>query len=136
MHTSSNDTTSRAVAWRVGPPAWRAAAAAVPSRSAVRTMRRFLHAQRDGMVMENLLTSAAGLVSGEARRCALPAERMLVALKRVWWDLDEAHSLPRLEAQEWLNRLVTLSIRAYYEPGRVAGPPDGAGRGNGARTAR
>ena len=67
---------------RVGPPARRIAAAAVPSRSAVRAVRQFLHAQRDGWVLETRLMLAACIVAGEARRCGLPPDRMLVG--RYW----------------------------------------------------
>jgi hypothetical protein len=123
----------RAVERRLGPPARRAAAAAVPSRSVVRALRQFLHAQRDGWVLETRLMLAACLMAGEARRCGLPPERMLVVLKRTWWTLDELRRLPRIEAQEWLSRLVSLSIRAYYEPRRGAVPRLGSHGGDGAR---
>ena len=115
---------------RVGPPARRTAAAGLPSRSAVRALRQFLHAQRDGWVLETRLMLAACIVAAEARRCGLPPERMLVALKRCWWRLDEVRRLPAIDAQGLLDRLVSLGIRAYYEPrrgdGRPAGSADGA----------
>jgi hypothetical protein len=135
MPHASPDTARALVERRVGPPARRAAAAAVPSRSAVRALRQFLHARRDGWVVEPRLARAARLVAGEARRCGLPPERMLVALKRTWWALDAVRALPGLEGQEWLSRLVSLSIRAYYEPGRGGGPPTGARADGGAGTA-
>ena len=119
---------------RVGPPAKRDAAAAVPSRSAVRPLRQFLNARRDGWVLETRLTRAADMVAAEACGCGLPAERMLVALKRTWWALDEVHGLQRIEAQEWLSRLVSLSIRAYYAPQRSDGPPTSVREGDRART--
>jgi hypothetical protein len=132
---SPGSTERRLVERRLGPPARRLAAAAVPSRSAVRALRQFLHAQRDGWVLETRLMLAACIVAAEARRCGLPPERMLVALKRAWWALAEVRCLPGLEAQAWLSRLVSLSIRAYYEPPRGGGPPTGSVGGDGARTA-
>lgn len=120
---------------RVGPPARRAAAAAVPSRSAVRALRQFLNARRDGWVLETRLMLAACMLASEARRCGLPPERMLVALKRTWHGLDEARRLPPLDAQELLSRLVSLTIRAYYEPRPGGGPPTSSGRGDDARSA-
>ena len=120
---------------RVGPPARRAAAAAVPSRSAVRALRQFLNGRRDGWVLETRLMLAACMFASEARRCGLPPERMLVALKRTWRALAEVRRLPTLDAQESLSRLVSLSIRAYYEPTRCAATSGGAAAGDGTRTA-
>jgi hypothetical protein len=139
MLPSSTDTEQRTVEQRsverrVGPPHLRAAAATVPSRAAVRALRQFLTAQRDGWTLESRLTWAACSVASEARRCGLPAERMLVALKDTWWALDEVHKLQRIDARDWLGRLVTLSIRAYYEPRRSGGASTASGGGTGART--
>lgn len=120
---------------RVGPPERRAAAAALPSRSAVRALRQFLNARRDGWVLETRLMLAACMLASEARRCGLPPERMLVALKRTWRALDEVRHLPALDAQAALSRLVTLTIQAYYEPRRADGAPEGAHGGDGARAA-
>ena len=120
---------------RLGSPARRAAAAAVPSRSAVRALRQFLNARRDGWTLETRLMLAACIVAGEARRCGLPVERMLVALKRTWWALDEVRRLPPLDAQALLSRLVSLGIRAYYEPRRDGGPRTSPGRGDDAGAA-
>lgn len=116
---------------RIGPPARRAAAAAVPSRSAVRALRQFLNARRDGWVLETRLMLAACMLASEARRCGLPPERMLVALKRTWRSLDEVRRLPALDAQELLGRLVSLTIRAYYEPPRGGGAAVGSRTGDG-----
>ena len=107
---------------RVGSVARRAAAAAVPSRSAVRVLRQFLNARREGWVLERRLEAAARMVATEARACDLPPERMIVALKRTWRTLDEAIRLPMPEADALLSRLVALAIRAYYEPTRGGTP--------------
>lgn len=131
----SRASTDRRVERRVGPPARRAAAAAVPSRSAVRALRQFLNARRDGWVLETRLMLAACMLAGEARRCGLPPERMLVALKRTWRSLDEVRRLPPTDAQDLLGRVVTLSIRAYYEPAHAAGTPSGVAGGDRARDA-
>lgn len=120
---------------RIGPPARRAAAAAVPSRSAVRALRQFLNARRDGWVLETRLLLAACMLASEARRCGLPPERMLVVLKRTWRALDEVRRLPPLDAQELLSRLVSLAIQAYYEPRREGGAAAGGPGGEGARAA-
>lgn len=120
---------------RVGPPACREAAALVPSRSAVRALRRFLNARRDGWVVDARLAQAARIAAEEARCCGLPAERMLAALERTWWALDEVRALPAIEARESWSRLVSLSIRAYHAPRRSGGPaPDSTG-GDHAQTA-
>ncbi len=70
-------------------------------------------------MLESRLATAARMAAEDARQQGLPPERMLVALKRSWGALDEALGLPMPESQELLSRLVTLSIRAYYRPGRA-----------------
>ncbi len=116
----------------------RAGTAAVPSRSTLMTVRRVLHAYREGWLLEQRLTTAARMAAEDARLHGLPAERMLVALKREWAALDEVRGLAVRDARELLGRLVTLSIRAYYEPTAPArrgdAPSDPAGRTR-ARTA-
>ena len=108
---------------RVGPPAKRDAAAAVPSRSAVRPLRQFLNARRDGWVLETRLTRAADMVAAEACGCGLPAERMLVALKHEWRGVsavcDQGSHHAALELQA---RLVSLCIRDYYATAGMARP--------------
>jgi hypothetical protein len=93
------------------------------SRTTRMSLRRVLHAYRDGWLPEARLAASAGMVAGDARRCGLPAARMLVALKAEWSALEEVRRLAMLEARgpaELLERLVTLAIRAYYADG--AGP--------------
>ncbi len=94
---------------------------AVISRSTLMTVRRVLHAYREGWLLEARLVTAAHMVADDARLRGVAAERMLVALKREWAALDDARRLPPLDARELLNRLVTLSIRAFYP----SGPSDG-----------
>lgn len=98
---------------------------AVISRSTLMTVRRVLHAYREGWLLEARLAVAARMVADDARLRGAAAERMLVALKREWAALDDARRLPARDARELLNRLVTLSIRAFYPPGRSGG---GSGR--------
>jgi hypothetical protein len=107
----------------------------VPSRSALRALRQFLNAHREGWALEPRMATAARMAAEDAHRLGLTPERMLVALKRAWASLDEVRRLPMLDAGELLSRLVTLSIRAYYEPGRRPGPPTGSHGGAGARGA-
>jgi hypothetical protein len=98
------------------------------------TVRRVLHAYREGWLLEKRLAAAARMAGEDARHCGVPAERMLVALKREWEALDEVRRMSALDAYNLLSRLVTLSIRAYYEPAQprrhAAAPvvfrPDGA----------
>ena len=114
---------------RLGPPSRRAAAAAVPSRSTVRALRQFLTGGGDEWVLETRLMLAACMLASEARRCGLPPERMIVALKRTWRGLDEVRRLPAPDAQALLSRVVSLSIRAYYEPPVAAPASEGARAG-------
>jgi hypothetical protein len=102
----------------------------------MRALRQLLlHAGRDGWVVETRLMLAACIVAAEARRCGLPPERMLVTVKRTWWTLEAVRRLPALDAQALLGRLVTLSIRAYYQPRRHDGSPTGSPGGDDTRTA-
>src|SRR5687768_4267736 len=98
---------------------------AVISRSTLMTVRRVLHAYREGWLLEARLVTAARMVADDARLRGVAAERMLVALKREWAALDDARRLPAPDARDLLNRLVTLSIRAFYPSGRSGG---GSGR--------
>lgn len=100
-------------------------AEAVLSRSTLMTIRRVLHAYREGWVLEARLATAARMVAEDARRRGVAAERMLVALKRAWAALDDVRRLPALDARDLLGRLVTLSIGAFYPPDRAVG---GSGR--------
>ena len=91
---------------------------AVLSRSTMMTVRRVVHAYREGWLLEERLGAAARMAAEDAHLHGVAAERMLVALKRAWGALGDVHRLPALEAQALLGRLVTLSIRAYYARGR------------------
>jgi hypothetical protein len=95
-------------------------AGAVLSRSTLMTLRRVLHAYREGWLLEERLAWAARMAAEDARLGGVTAERMLVALKREWAALDDVRNLAALDARALLSRLVTLSIRAYYTRGRSA----------------
>ena len=110
---------------------------AVLSRSTLMTVRRVLHAHREGWLLAERLAAAARMAAEDARHRAVPAERMLVALKREWVALEEVRRMCALDARELLDRMVTLSIRAYYAPtppGELAAVSD-VSRPLGARTA-
>ncbi len=110
---------------------------AVLSRSTVMTVRRVLHAYREGWLVEKRLAAAARMAAQDGRLRGVPAERMLVALKHEWGALDEVRRMSALDAQDLLSRLVSLSIRSYYEPTqprRLAAAPV-VSRPAGARTA-
>lgn len=96
---------------------------AVVSRSALMLVRRVLHAYREGWVLDARLDAAARMIAGDARLHGVAAERMLVALKAAWAGLDDVAGLHPSDARALLDRLVTLSIRAYF-----------AGRGGEGRT--
>jgi hypothetical protein len=91
-----------------------AARAAVFSRTTLMTLRRVLHAYREGWLLDERLAAGARMVAADARRAGLPAAQMLVALKAAWETLDEVRRLPMLDARELLDRLVSLGIRAYF----------------------
>ena len=86
------------------------------SRSSVRAMRQFLHAYREGWLLEARLAAAARMAADDAHRQGLLPEQMLVALKDAWATLDEVRRLPPLDEPALRSRLVTLSISAYYRP--------------------
>lgn len=91
-------------------------AAAVLSRSTLMTVRRVLHAYREGWLLQGRLAAAARMAAEDARRRGVSAERILVALKREWWELGEVRHMSTGDARGLLSRLVSLSISAYYEP--------------------
>ena len=95
---------------------------AVLSRSTLMTMRRVLHAYREGWLLEERLSAAAWMAAEDARHRGVAAERLLVALKREWGALQEVRRMSGVDARDLLNRLVTLSIRAYYEPAQPRRP--------------
>jgi hypothetical protein len=110
---------------------------AVLSRSTLMTVRRVLHAYREGWLLEARLAAAARMIAEDARQRDVPAERMLVALKREWGALEEVRRMSPLDARELLDQLVTLGVRAYYDaaqPRRLAAAP-AVSRPGGARTA-
>ncbi len=96
------------------------------SRSSLQAVRRAVHAYREGWVDQRRLGVAARIIAEDAHRHGLAAERMLVALKQEWAGLQDVWTLPPLDARELLSVLVTLSVRAYYEPAGV--PRHGGGR--------
>ena len=101
-----------------------------PSRTTLMMIRRVLHAYREGWLLEGRLSAAARMAAEDARQQGLSAERMLVALKQEWNGLEEARRLPALDAHDLLSALISLTIRAYYDPvggGRRAGAADGRG---------
>lgn len=49
-----------------------------------------------------------------ARRVGLPIERVLVAMKEEWREASPTLRLPRHEAAEVLDRLVTLCIDEFF----------------------
>ena len=106
---------------------------AVLSRSTVMTVRRVLNARRDGWLLDERLATAARMAAEDAQRLGLDAAGMLVALERERAALDEVRQLSVFDAEPLRNRLVTLSIRAFYQR-EGAVPPEGdprerAGRG-------
>jgi hypothetical protein len=105
------------------------AAGAVVSRSALMTLRRVLHAYREGWLLEGRLAAAARMVAEDARQHGLGAAPTLVALERAWAGLAEVRGLPAGEARALCDRLVTLGIRAYYAHGGTRSQTPGAGAG-------
>ena len=73
---SRGSTEGRAAGGRAGDDA------AVLSRTTLMTVRRVLHAYREGWLLEERLVAAARMAAEDARLRGVPAERMLVALKR------------------------------------------------------
>lgn len=61
------------------------------------------------------LQSALRAIAEEARRKAMHAEDLLIALKDVWFGLAPVRSVAESEEQSrMLQRVVTLCIREYY----------------------
>ena len=101
--------------------------AAALSRTTLMTLRRVLHAYREGWLLDGRLAAAARMVAEDARGRRLAAERMLVALKHQWAALQEVRAMSPRDARDVLGRLTTLSIRAYYQAAphqRGADAPD------------
>ena len=108
---------------------------AVVSRSTLMTLRRVLHAYREGWLLDDRLARAAHMAADDARRYNLRAERMLVLLKDEWGALEEVRRTPMLEARALLGRLITAFIAAYYAPRRRRALPEALGYDVGACTA-
>ena len=87
-----------------------------PSRTTLMTIRRVLHAFREGWLLEGRLAAAARMAAEDARQAGLSAERMLIALKQEWNAMEEARRLPVLDARDLLSALISLTIEAYYDP--------------------
>ncbi len=79
-----------------------------------------------GCLTDEHLRATARLVAEDARGQGLAAERLLVALKGAWAGLAEVRQLVAHDAQDLLDRLVSLCIRAYYRRDEWAWAPDGA----------
>jgi hypothetical protein len=97
----------------------------VLSRATRTTLRRVLHAYREGWLLEERLAAAGRMAPGDARQCGLPAARLLVALEAEWSALEEVRHLATVEARGpagLLERLVTLAVRANYADGAGPGP--------------
>jgi hypothetical protein len=107
---------SRTSTDRRAPPGEAERDAPALSRATLLTVRRMLPAQCEGWPSPERLAAAAGMVAEDARHRGIPAERMLVALKRAWAALEEVRRMPVLDAHDLLTRLVTLCIRAFYAP--------------------
>src|SRR5438105_4936132 len=90
------------------------------SRSTCVAVRRLMHAYREGWPLDGRLTTAARIVTEDARERRFPAAQMLVALKQAWAALDEVRSISPTDSRELLGRLVTLSIEAYYGAASLA----------------
>ena len=99
------------------------------SRTTLMTVRRVVHAYRQGWLLDGRLAAAARMVAADARGRGLTAERMLVALKQGWAALDDVWRMSPLDARDLLTRLVTLSICAYYAPSPGTPPPHPGARG-------
>ena len=93
------------------------------SHSTVASLRRVLHAFRDGWMLESRLQATARMIADDAHRHHLPAERMLVALKHEWRGVsavcDQGSHHAALELQA---RLVSLCIRDYFATAGMARP--------------
>ena len=103
---------------------------AVLSRTTLMTLRRVLHAYREGWLLEERLAAAARMAAADARQPGLAAARMPVAIKAEWSALDAVRRLALHDARALLDRLVSLSIDAYYASCR-SDPRAAAGRGGG-----
>ena len=106
-----------------------AAADAMVSRSALMALRRFLHAYREGWLLEDRLAGVARMVAEDARQHGFGVASMRVALERAWAGLAEVRGLPAREARALRDRLVTLGIRASYAHGERPRQTPGAGAG-------
>jgi hypothetical protein len=67
-----------------------------------------------GCLTDEHLRATARLVAEDARGQGFAAERLLVALKSAWAGWAEVRQLVGHDAQDLLDRLVSLCIRAYY----------------------
>ena len=82
------------------------------------------------------LRSAARLLADEARAGdSVRAERLLIALRRVWCRLPEAQAVPDPERDALWDRLVLLCCEEFYAGGAGAPPASGPALGSAAEPA-
>ena len=86
------------------------------------TLRRVLHAFRDGWLLEERMDATARGAADDARRQALPAAALLDALDQAWDAMPEVRAFPEPVARRLRARLASACVRAYYAERRGTSP--------------
>jgi hypothetical protein len=100
----------------------------VLSRTTLMTLRRVLHAFREGWLLEERLAAAARMAAEDARRRGLAAARLRAALEAEWASLDAVREVPARDAHALLGRLVAHAVAAYDDADAPADARLAAGR--------
>lgn len=87
-----------------------------PSQATLELVRGALQRYVRGAIDDEQVCDALEVLAREAQERQLHGEHMLVAFKRVWYDLSEGDRVrDPTERRSLLDHLVTLCIDTYYK---------------------
>jgi ethanolamine ammonia-lyase large subunit len=84
------------------------------SNEAVSDLRAALLQHWGNPASEDQLRKALDRVAAEAREKEMRAEELIIAFKELWDELPHAQGIGRADEARLRERLITMSIKAYY----------------------
>ncbi len=87
------------------------------TRSTLLSIRRAMHAARDGWPVRSLIDRAAQDAASDARRAGASAAHMVIALKQEWAAIPDAMLLEPAGERRLREDLIASSIAAYFDAG-------------------
>ena len=79
-------------------------------------LRRAVHTISNGYTIDGKLRESMQRICRLAHNREITAERLVVMMKEVWWEMPEAERVLGHRREEVLSRVVTLCIDEYFEP--------------------